>query len=167
VESTPEGRRYFEELVEPAVDGRHVVHVENMHGEEKSRLLCRATALLAPIQWDEPFGLSVVEAMVGGTPAISLARGAAPELVEDGVTGWCVEDVEAMVEAVGRVGEIDHRRCAERARERFGPAAMADGYLRAYAAAAGEPSVAWQGEPGSRGVDDLEGSAGALDAQVG
>lgn len=132
VDGSAAGRSYWEEEVRPRVDGSDVVHLENVHGEGKARLVAGATALLAPIQWEEPFGLSVVEAMAGGTPAISFRRGAAPEVIEEGVTGFLVDDAEGMVEAVLRVGEIDHQRCATAARERFGPRAMADGYLRVY-----------------------------------
>ncbi len=132
VDATVEGRAYWQDVVEPRVDGKNVVHIENVEGEEKARLVAGATALLAPIQWEEPFGLSVVEAMAGGTPAISFRRGAAPELIEEGVTGFLVDDTAEMVAAVQRVGEIDHRRCADAARERFGPEALADGYLEVY-----------------------------------
>jgi glycosyltransferase involved in cell wall biosynthesis len=74
----------------------------------------------------------MVEAMVSGTPAIAFRRGAAPELIEDGVTGFLADDVDDMVAKVRRVGEIDPRRCAEVARKRFSPARMADGYEQAY-----------------------------------
>jgi glycosyltransferase involved in cell wall biosynthesis len=132
IDRTRESRRYFEEQVQPALDGSNVSHLHNVAGVEKAQLLARATALLAPIQWEEPFGLSVVEAMVSGTPAISFARGAAPELIEDGATGFLVEDEEGMVAAVRRAGTIDRARCAARARARFSPWSMAAGYLRVY-----------------------------------
>jgi glycosyltransferase involved in cell wall biosynthesis len=132
VESTPASREYYATQVLPWVDGDRVVHVRNVAGKDKAALLEGATALLAPIQWEEPFGLSVVEAMASGTPAISFARGAARELIDDGLTGFVVRDVDEMVAAVGRVHEIEPAYCADLARRRFSPAAMADGYLRVY-----------------------------------
>ncbi len=132
VENTGAGRQYYEEKVRPHVDGHRVRHIGNVAGVEKHVLLARAHALLAPIQWDEPFGLSVVEAMVSGTPPLSMRRGAAPALIEEGVTGFLVDDVDGMVDAVGRVTEIDPAACAERARARFGGDAMVDGYVDVY-----------------------------------
>jgi glycosyltransferase involved in cell wall biosynthesis len=113
-----------------------VVHIPNVAGAEKARLLARATALLAPLNWEEPFGLALVEAMASGTPAIAFPRGATPELVRAGETGFLVRDAGEMVAAVRQVGDIDPQRCAATARERFSPAAMADGYLDAYDRAA-------------------------------
>ena len=124
--------RYFEERVRPLIDGDRVQHVANVRGRHKALLLSRAQALLAPIQWEEPFGLSMVEAMASGTPVISFARGAAPEVIDIGLTGFLVEDVDGMVDALGKLKEIDPERCATTARARFGPDAMADGYVQAY-----------------------------------
>jgi len=134
VESTPQGRSFFEDCVEPAIDGDRVVYLPNVAGDTKARLLARATALLAPLRWEEPFGLCLVEAMASGTPAIAFARGAAPELISDGVTGFLVDDVDGMVAALSRVDEIDRRACAAATRERFSPRAMARAYRAAYAA---------------------------------
>jgi len=105
VENTPASREYYAAEVLPWIDGDRVVHLSNVAGREKATLLGGATALLAPILWDEPFGLSVVEAMAIGTPAISFARGAARELIDDGLTGFLVSDADEMVAAVGRVTE--------------------------------------------------------------
>ena len=132
VEATPAGTDYFEGEIEPFIDGHHVVHITNVVGSEKRRLLSRATALLAPLQWDEPFGLAVVEAMASGTPVICTRRGASPELIADGVTGFLADDVDDMVAAVRNVGQIDPLECARAARMRFTPSAMADGYLSIY-----------------------------------
>jgi len=132
IEATAAGNRYFDRAVAPHIDGLHVVHVPNAFGSEKRRLLSRATALLAPLQWDEPFGLATVEAMASGTPAIASRRGAAPELIDPGVTGFLVADVEEMVTAVRESHRIDPLRCAEVTRKRFNAAAMATGYLSLY-----------------------------------
>ncbi|GAC1341686.1 MAG: glycosyltransferase family 4 protein [Candidatus Dormibacteria bacterium] len=138
IDSSRAGAAYWHELVEPHVDGTSVVHIGNVHGAQKTRLLSRATALVAPIDWDEPFGLSVVEAMASGTPAISMRRGAAPELIDEGVTGMLVDNPDDMVEAALHVHDIDPMRCAQVARERFSPAAMTEGYLSLYRRAAGD-----------------------------
>ena len=126
-----EGTRYFEEKIKPNLNG-HVTWRENVQGKEKAELLAKAKALLFPIQWEEPFGLAMVEAMVSGTPVIAFAHGAAPELVEPGVTGFLARDADEMVAAYERLGEIDLARCAEVAAKRFGPARMADGYETVY-----------------------------------
>ena len=123
--------RYFEEKIKPKLNGQ-VTWRENVEGKEKAQLLARARALLFPIQWEEPFGIAMVEAMVSGTPVIAFPHGAAPELVEPGVTGFLAHDADEMVAAFERLGEIDLKRCAEVAAERFGPAKMADGYLTVY-----------------------------------
>jgi glycosyltransferase involved in cell wall biosynthesis len=127
----PEAIGYFEERIKPDLNGQ-VVWRENVKGRDKAALLARARAMVFPIQWEEPFGLAMVEAMVSGTPVIAFRHGAAPEVVEQGVTGFLADDVDGMVEAIERLDEIDLEKCAQVARERFGPARMADGYLTVY-----------------------------------
>lgn len=139
VEGIPEATDYFERYIAPAVDGERVVHMHNVAGEEKARLLARAHALLAPLQWDEPFGLAMVEAMASGTPAIAMARGAAPELVTEGVTGFLVHDIDGMTAAISRVAEVDPWTCANASRARFSRSAMADSYLQLYETALRKP----------------------------
>jgi glycosyltransferase involved in cell wall biosynthesis len=126
-----DSRRYFRKKIEPNLNGQ-VTWRENVEGQEKAQLLARAKAMIFPIQWQEPFGLAMVEAMVSGTPVIASPNGAAPELVEEGVTGFLAADVEQMVDAYRRLDQIDLKRCAEVAAERFGPARMAEGYLNVY-----------------------------------
>lgn len=132
VETTDAGYEYFEHAIKPHLDGDRVVHVHNTAGDDKARLLARAAALLAPLQWDEPFGLAYVEAMASGTPVVAFARGAVPELVEPGVSGFLVDDVDGMVDAVHHLGGIDPQRCASVSRGRFSPAAMARAYSELY-----------------------------------
>jgi glycosyltransferase involved in cell wall biosynthesis len=124
-------REYFEKEIEPHL-GESVRWIENVAGKEKARLLARAGAMLFPIQWEEPFGIAMVEAMASGTPVLATERGAAVEIVEPGVTGFLASDTEGLVEAFHKLGEIDPRRCAERAHECFGPARMAEGYESIY-----------------------------------
>ncbi len=127
----PEATEYFEKEIKPHLGDRVTWH-ENVVGPEKARLLAHARAMIFPIQWEEPFGLAMVESMVSGTPVIAMARGAASELVEPGVTGFLAGDLDGLVEAYGHIGEIDLARCVKRAAERFGPGQMADGYQSVY-----------------------------------
>jgi len=127
----PEAEDYFEDSIRPNLNGNVEWH-ENVKGKEKAQLLANARALVFPIQWEEPFGMAIVEAMVSGTPVIAFRNGAAAEVVEDGVTGFLADDLDGMVDAFERLGEIDLKRCAEHATERFGLARMATGYCNVY-----------------------------------
>ena len=124
-------REYFETEIKPRLS-RRVRYLQDVRGRAKADLVAKAAAMLFPIQWEEPFGLAMVEAMVSGTPVVALRRGAAAEVVEPGCTGFLCDTVEELVDAVRRVGEVDPEACAARARKRFSPARMADGYLAAY-----------------------------------
>ena len=128
----PGSETYFQEQIAPHLDGNRVTWQENVGGDDKARLLTRATALLAPITWPEPFGLSMVEAMVSGTPTVAFRRGAAPELIDDSSTGFVVDTVDEMVDAVAAVANIDPARCSLVARNRFSPDVMVEDYLRVY-----------------------------------
>jgi glycosyltransferase involved in cell wall biosynthesis len=127
----PDAETYFDNEVKPHL-GDRLTWLENVIGAQKARLLARAKAMVFPIQWEEPFGLAMVESMVSGTPVLAMARGAASEIVEPGITGYLAEDLDGLVEAYGRLSEIDLDVCVKRAAERFGPAQMADGYQSVY-----------------------------------
>lgn len=122
---------YFEEEIEPHL-GSQVEWIEDSAGKAKAELLAGARALLFPIQWEEPFGLAMVEAMASGTPVVATPRGAATEIVEEGMTGLLAEDTDGLVAAVRRLDQIDRKRCCEHARDRFSPRRMADGYEAVY-----------------------------------
>jgi glycosyltransferase involved in cell wall biosynthesis len=139
--STAEDPRYFDEQIRPHL-GNSIVHLEDVGGAEKVELVARAHAGVFPHQWPEPFGLSIVECMASGVPAVALARGAAAELVEDGTTGFLADDVDGLVDAIERVGSIDRAQCARIAAQRFSPAAMVDAYLSVYAAGFAKRSLA-------------------------
>ena len=89
-------------------------------------LFAEASALLFPIDWDEPFGLVMVEALSAGTPVIGFRCASVPEVIEDGFTGFVVDDVAGMVQAIGRLGEIDRRVCRAEAERRFTVERMVD-----------------------------------------
>lgn len=123
---------YFREQVEPHIDGDRVVYLGSVGPERRAGVLGAAAALLHPIAFDEPFGLSVVEAMACGTPVITYPRGAMPEVVDQGVTGLLVDGIAAAAAAVHIATALDRatiRRVAER---RFGAARMVDDYLAVY-----------------------------------
>ena len=123
---------YFHDRVEPSVDGDRIAYLGAVGGELRVRTLGAARALLHLISFDEPFGLSVIEAMACGTPVIAFNRGSMPELIDHGVTGFLVNTVDEAVEAVGRIGEIDRAACRAVVAQRFSVERMADRYLELY-----------------------------------
>jgi glycosyltransferase involved in cell wall biosynthesis len=123
---------YHAREIAPHVDGDRIVHIGVVGGADRARTLGHAHALLHLIGFDEPFGLSVVEAMACGTPVIAYRRGSMPELIDDGVTGFLVDGFDEAVAAIGRIGEIDRAACRKAAVERFGVDRMADEYLALY-----------------------------------
>jgi glycosyltransferase involved in cell wall biosynthesis len=125
-------RQYWREAVEPHVDGRSVIYEGSVGPSKRDELLGNALALLHPIAFEEPFGLSVVESMACGTPVIAYPRGSMPELIEPGANGTLVADVEAAVEAVRRISQISRARCRAVVEERFSVDRMVRDYLRVY-----------------------------------
>ena len=122
---------YFNEVIKPMA-GKDVELIVNAGREHVIDLVHNARALLHPVRFREPFGMALVEAMACGTPVIGLNRGALPEVVEDGVTGWLRDEPTDLVELVQRVDEIDRHACRARVEEHFSAPAMAAGYERAY-----------------------------------
>ncbi|WP_236553535.1 glycosyltransferase family 4 protein [Rathayibacter sp. VKM Ac-2803] len=125
--------RYWRDEVEPLVDGTSVVHLGSVGPVERARVLGSALALLHPIGFDEPFGLSVVEAMACGTPVIAYRRGSMPEVIDEGVTGFAVGSREEAVAAVTRAALLDRAVVRSTARRRFAVERMVDDYLAVYA----------------------------------
>jgi glycosyltransferase involved in cell wall biosynthesis len=123
---------HFTRDIEPAIDGNRVTYVGEADADTKRRLLAGADALLFPIEWDEPFGLVMIEALASGTPVIGFRRASVPEIVDDGLTGFVVDDVAAMASAIDRVAEIDRRICRREAERRFTVERMADDYVSHY-----------------------------------
>ena len=127
-------QRYFDERVSARIDGEQVRFVGPVGPEERSELLGGALALLHLIRFDEPFGFSVIEAMACGTPVIAIRRGSMPELIDEGATGFLVDDLDEAIAAVGRAGNVDRPGIRALAMARFGRERMVDAYLAAYAA---------------------------------
>ncbi|MFI5491464.1 glycosyltransferase family 4 protein [Actinoplanes sp. NPDC051859] len=124
--------QYFREQVEPHVDGDAVVYLGSVGPQDRARVLGGSAALLHPITFAEPFGLSVVESMICGTPVIAYPRGSMPEVVDEGLTGRLVDGVDDAVAAVARIDLLDRAACRARARSRYGADRMVDDYLAIY-----------------------------------
>jgi glycosyltransferase involved in cell wall biosynthesis len=123
---------YFECEIEPLLGHPLVRFLGEVDDAGKNGLLGGARALLFPIDWPEPFGLVVIEALACGTPVVAYGRGAVPELLEDGVTGFIVHDQAQAVEAARRIGCIDRRCCRQAFEQHFTATAMARRYLAVY-----------------------------------
>jgi glycosyltransferase involved in cell wall biosynthesis len=127
-----EHQGYFQTEVAPHLDGTSISYLGPVDDAEKNVLLGRAKAFLMPILWDEPFGIVMAEALACGTPVIGLRRGSVPEVVSDGVTGFVCSDMNDMVRAVGRVGQLDRSACRARAEAMFSEDSVVDGFLTIY-----------------------------------
>ena len=123
---------YFAEKVAPRLDGDRIVYLGSVGPAERAEVLTSAAVLLHPIHFDEPFGLSVVEAMACGTPVVAYRRGSMPEIIDEGVTGFLVDDVDGAVAAVDPAATLDRDAIRARARARFGVERMVDDYLEVY-----------------------------------
>jgi glycosyltransferase involved in cell wall biosynthesis len=125
-------QRYFAEEIQPLVDGEHVRWVGPVNHAQKNELLRNAAALLFPIQWDEPFGLVMIEAMACGTPVVARRRGSVEEIVDDGITGFHASVIDSLAELVPRALALDRHRVREHAMQRFDYRRMVDDYLALY-----------------------------------
>jgi glycosyltransferase involved in cell wall biosynthesis len=125
-------RDYYNEQVAPALNDGLVVYRGPVGGAARAKALGSARALLHLINFEEPFGLSVAEALASGTPVIASNRGSMPELIDHGVTGFLVDSVDEAVEAIGRIGEINRAACRAAVSARFTVDRMADRYLELY-----------------------------------
>lgn len=130
----PAERRYFEERIEPLLGG-DVEFVGEVGGAAKFALMGQATCLLNPVRWHEPFGMVMIEALACGTPVVATARGAAPEIVEPGRTGYLASDAAGLVRALGRAGSLERRACRAEVEARFSAARMAAAHVALYRSA--------------------------------
>lgn len=135
----PAEERYFEERIRPSL-GRDIEWVGEAEAEEKRRLLIGARCLLSPVQWEEPFGLVLVEALACGTPVVALRRGSVPEVVVDGVTGFVRDRPDELAEAVRHTDEIDPFACRRDVERRFSVDRMVTGYEQIYRRLLGDRS---------------------------
>lgn len=124
--------QYFRDEVAPHIDGERVRYLGAVEKSERAEVLGGAHALLHLIDFDEPFGYSVVEAMACGTPVVANSRGSMGELIVHGATGFLVNDIDSAVAAIESAGELDRRTIADLAAQRFAVAAMVDKYVEVY-----------------------------------
>jgi len=125
-------RYYFNKQIKHLLDQPFVEFIGEVSRPEADKLLGGASALLFPIDWPEPFGLVMIEALACGTPVIAFGSGSVPEVIRHGVTGFIVGDIEQAVEAVGRIGEIDRAGCRQEFETRFTDRRMAQDYIKIY-----------------------------------
>ncbi|OFW56884.1 MAG: hypothetical protein A2W01_01895 [Candidatus Solincola sediminis] len=123
---------YFDAKIRPLVDGDRVVYRGEVTQQEKIDILSRARAFIFPIQWEEPFGLVMVESLACGTPVLATRLGAAPEVIEQGVTGFLGDTPEELANYIDRIDELDPLACRREAEKRFSPSVMAEAYLGVY-----------------------------------
>jgi glycosyltransferase involved in cell wall biosynthesis len=125
-------QEYFDAVVRPLLRGPDVEMIGEISDREKSAFLSGAVGLLLPIDWPEPFGLVMIEAMACGTPVVAFNRGSVPEVVDHGVTGFIVEDDMGAIAAIDRLGSLSRRRVREQFEARFTARRMAEDYLDVY-----------------------------------
>jgi glycosyltransferase involved in cell wall biosynthesis len=131
---------YFRSEIEPMLHGPGVEYIGEIDDRRKGKFLGEARALLFPIDWPEPFGLAMIEAMACGTPVLAFRNGAVPEVVDDGITGYVVDTVDEAICALGGVLALDRGRVRRRYEERFTAARMAKDYVRIYERLIAEPA---------------------------
>jgi glycosyltransferase involved in cell wall biosynthesis len=132
-------QEYFDARIACLIDGSLVDFIGEITELEKTRFLGDAIALLFPIDWPEPFGLTMIEAMACGTPVIGFRRGSVSEVIDEGVTGFVVDDVDAAVKSVERVSNLSRKRCREMFEQRFLATRMSQNYCDAYELARQRP----------------------------
>lgn len=124
---------YFKAIIKPLLAHPLVEYLGEIGEKEKNEFLGGAFALLFPIDWPEPFGLTMIEAMACGTPVIARRRGSVPEVIDEGVTGFIVEDLDDAVKAAGRIPSLSRRVCRQAFEQRFSVSRMAQDYMAMYA----------------------------------
>ena len=129
VSPLPEEQEYFKQEIEPYIDGKNIMYAGQVNDEQKNKYLGQAKALLFPIEWNEPFGMVMVEAMACGTPVIGFKRGSVNEVIEEGITGFKVNNEEEMIRAVNNLAAISRVQCRDFAEKRFDVPVIAKHYL--------------------------------------
>ncbi|MFC1632770.1 glycosyltransferase family 4 protein [Patescibacteria group bacterium] len=124
--------QYYQEKVKPRIDGKKIKHIEEVSNVEALKYMSQARALLMPIEWEEPFGLVMIEAMATGTPVIAFRHGSVPEVIVDGKTGFIVDTIEEMIEAIGKLDQINPADCRKHVEQNFTVEKMADAYENIY-----------------------------------
>lgn len=128
----PLEQSYFEKKIKPLIDGKQIKFIGEVDHKQKVDLLKNAKAMISPIQWDEPFGITNIEALACGTPVISINRGSIPEILVDGKTGYLCRTIRQMIKRVNDIDKIDRQTCRWHVEQHFTAKGMALGYLKAY-----------------------------------
>lgn len=128
----PWSEAYYLNEVKPHIDGERIRHIEELPYDQLLRWMGRAKGFLFPLQWEEPFGMVVAEAMAAGAPALAYPRGSMPEVIKDGETGFLARDEDEMIDALGAIEQIDRHRCRRWVEERFSVARMIEAYEGVY-----------------------------------
>ena len=128
----PGQEKYYKELVEPHIDGCTVHYIGEVAGRAKQELFANAAGFLMPVRWREPFGMVMVEALACGTPVLAFGRGAAPEIVAPGVTGFLANDDAGLIESVKHIDELDRAACRAAVEGHFSANRMVDDYVALY-----------------------------------
>jgi glycosyltransferase involved in cell wall biosynthesis len=124
--------KYYQQYIEPHIDDNNVIYVGSVGPVDRNQLLGKATALLHPINFDEPFGLSVTEAMACGTPVIAFNKGSMPELIQNGQNGFLVNTVHEAMDAVAHISDIDRACCRRHVEQNFTASHMVEKYIQVY-----------------------------------
>lgn len=130
--STADFRYYSDNILQYTLKYRYITYSGNLSGTRKMKFISEAKALLFPIDWEEPFGMAVIEALACGTPVVAMNRGAMPEIIEHGVTGFLANNEQEFAEYVERVSEIDPAACRSAVEKRFSSETMASEYVNRY-----------------------------------
>jgi len=123
---------YFETKIKPLIDGKQIQFIGEVTHHQKVKLLKNAKAMISPIQWDEPFGITTIEALACGTPVIAINRGSMSEILVDGKIGYLCRNVSEMIKRVSDIDKIDRAACREHVLKYFSAQRMTEGYLKAY-----------------------------------
>lgn len=128
----PEAIEYYDAMIKPHIDGKQIVFTGEVDEKEKRDLLKRAKCFIFPIQWPEPFGLVMAEAMACGTPVVALRNGASPEVIGSGGLGFVVDTLDEMIASVKKASSIDSKACRQHVLDNFSPEKMTDKYEQNY-----------------------------------
>ena len=125
-------KEYYEKEVKPLIDGKQIVYVGEVNKKQKVKLLKDALCLVFPVQWNEPFGIVMIEAMACGTPIIAFDKGSVPEVIKNGETGFIVNTVSEMADAISKITIINRQKCREWVEKLFNAKGMTDKYVTVY-----------------------------------
>ncbi len=141
ISTLPEEVAYYESEIKPYIDGRQIQYVGTVNDEQKNYYLGIAKAMLFPIEWNEPFGIVMVEAMACGTPVIGYNKGSVEEVIDEGITGFKVNSTTEMAEAIYKLNTINRTACRQQAAKRFDAPAIATQYLKLFEPANGKKKI--------------------------